>query len=489
MKRVGHLWEKIFSRENLEKAIYRSARGKKDRPEVIRVLNSIETSIDDIIKIAGDNPDYIMKNDRKFRKRDPGTGKIRVIEPLRFFPDQVIEWAFLQVIEPILYRDVDIGSTCNLKNKGTLFAAQYIKSKTRRDMKASHYVNVNGGHFKPSCSWCYKDDFKKFFDTIPTYLIEEALHKRIKDERVVTFLINQYRQREHGVYIGRLLSQHLSSLVLHDFDHYLREKVKVGGYSRYCDDIVILMSSKAEAKRAMNAAHKWAEDHGLKLAKPQIYKVQEYDEIKRTPVFAGYYKPFGKFKITVGKSVSEEKIRSDVLSVIRRLSGSFAIDEHDIACANRTILFYTKRVSNHVDLKRIKAAIKKEIKEVKSVTATLQCNRMIDYCGYRIGPVHTNIRKRNKNHIIRLARELRKDILSDKNCAAMSSYWGIITHSDTRGSFWDKHLYGIKRDVVYSINRRNSLKTCGQNYIKKETIHEEDRNFFNRRAINSHRRR
>ncbi len=53
-------------------------------------------------------------------------------------------------------------------------------------------------------------------------------------------------ERRTGIPIGNLTSQFLANLYLNDFDHVIKEKLKVKAYLRYVDDIMLLSNSKTQ---------------------------------------------------------------------------------------------------------------------------------------------------------------------------------------------------------------------------------------------------
>lgn len=67
-----------------------------------------------------------------------------------------------------------------------------------------------------------------------------------------------------GLPIGNYISQYLGNLYLAYIDHYILDIPNVLAYSRYCDDIVVIVGSKADAKMILNLLNSYLNDK-LKL--------------------------------------------------------------------------------------------------------------------------------------------------------------------------------------------------------------------------------
>ena len=101
MKRIGYLYEKIISIDNLILAVHNATKNKKHRRG--------------IVKDAHDNPEEYARRVQRILERgitfSPPRmkqrrehNKIRNIKVPRFFPDQIVHWALMQVINPIINR-------------------------------------------------------------------------------------------------------------------------------------------------------------------------------------------------------------------------------------------------------------------------------------------------------------------------------------------------------------------------------------------------
>lgn len=105
MKRIGYLYEKAFSKENISKAIDEAAKDKKKRQVVIKVLSDKEKYIDEIYNMMltdSYKPSHYNVEDYL----DGIHKKKRVIYKPRFYPDQVIHWCIYLVIRDYLCKSL-----------------------------------------------------------------------------------------------------------------------------------------------------------------------------------------------------------------------------------------------------------------------------------------------------------------------------------------------------------------------------------------------
>lgn len=115
MKRHGNLYDKITDPENIELAYKNAKKGKTHYWEVQEIeknpkayLNILRHLL--ITKTYRVSPYQIkIKNDK---------GKEREIYKLPFFPDRIIQWAIMQVIEPIFLKTFTAHTYSSIPKRG-----------------------------------------------------------------------------------------------------------------------------------------------------------------------------------------------------------------------------------------------------------------------------------------------------------------------------------------------------------------------------------
>ena len=138
--------------------------------------------------------------------------------------------AIMRIVEDVLYPSVIKTSAASIPGRGMhrLFA------KMRHDIDND----------REGTAYFYKCDIRKFFESIDQDLMWECVKDKIKDPILLPILHNFVTMMEKGLSIGLRSSQCYGNIFLSCIDHYFKDVLGVRYYYRYCDDIVILGSSK-----------------------------------------------------------------------------------------------------------------------------------------------------------------------------------------------------------------------------------------------------
>ena len=103
MKRYGYLFEKIVDIQNIEIAIHNASKRKKNRHSVKMVLKNPT-------KYALAIQEMLVNGTWKPSKyyisiiTDNSSGKTRTIFKPKFYPDQIIHWAIMQITQSIFIK-------------------------------------------------------------------------------------------------------------------------------------------------------------------------------------------------------------------------------------------------------------------------------------------------------------------------------------------------------------------------------------------------
>jgi retron-type reverse transcriptase len=224
MKRINHLYPKIYSIENLELADAIARKGKSRQPGVI--------SHD---KHSGDNIRalHLMLKDKTYRTSQYTTFTIfepkeRLIFRLPYFPDRITHHAVMNILEPVFVSVFTADTYSCIKGRGIHAAAKAVK-RALSDVENTRY--------------CLKMDVRKFYPNIDHDTLKGLLRRKIKDADLL-WLIDEIIDSTDGLPIGNYLSQYLANFYLAYFDHWLKEVKRVKYYFRYADDMVILAADK-----------------------------------------------------------------------------------------------------------------------------------------------------------------------------------------------------------------------------------------------------
>ena len=344
MKRKGYIYEEICHKENIRMAILKASKGKRHRGDVQRVLSNMPKYIDKIQKLL--ISESYMPSDYKIETIKEGISqKERIIYKPNFYPDQIIHWAIILKLEPILSKGMYIFSCGSIPNRGVHYGKKYINKWVTKDHKNTKYY--------------LKLDIHKFYPSIDVDILRLKLRTRIKDKKVL-FLIDKILSKSDGLPIGILISQWFANFYLQELDHYIKEKLGVKYYMRYMDDMVLFGRNKKELHKVRIKLSEFLEKENLSLKKN--WQLCRFDP---EPLdFMGFR--FYRHKTTMRKSImfrisrKANKISKkpkptykDACSMMSYLGWVKNSDSY---------LFFKNRIKSKVNIKQLKNIIRKEVK-------------------------------------------------------------------------------------------------------------------------------
>ncbi len=224
MKRIGNLYQQIYSIENLQLADQIARKGKAKQPGVIWHDRSREANIQKLHEMLRDKT-YQTSKYTTFTIFEP---KERLIFRLPYFPDRITHHAVMNILEPVFVSTFTVDTYSCIKGRGIHACANAVKRALR---------DVEGTQF------CLKLDIKKFYPSIDHEILKQLLRRKIKDNDLL-WLLDEIIDSTDGLPIGNYLSQYFANFYLTYFDHWLKEVKHVKYYFRYADDLVILADSK-----------------------------------------------------------------------------------------------------------------------------------------------------------------------------------------------------------------------------------------------------
>lgn len=229
MKRTGFLIESIADRSNLEWALWRASRQKLSRPDVMNFLANADFELETLRNslLIGELP---QGNYRFFTIHDP---KERTI-----------------AVAPFAHR---VGHHAIIKQCGSLFENHQIEQSFACRKGKGQYAAIAWLQQAMKSHTCYlKLDIKKYFDSIDHPTLQNQLERIFKDEillRLFYNIIDSYcTKSDKGLPIGNLTSQYLANHYLMKFDRHVKQNLRMKGYCRYMDDMIILGQSTQELK-------------------------------------------------------------------------------------------------------------------------------------------------------------------------------------------------------------------------------------------------
>lgn len=249
MKRLGNVYSKIYSMENLYEAHKNARKDKSHYREVVMVDENPEYYLGEIQRMLKNHEYFISPHDYTVSIIND-KGKERELWKLPYYPHRIIQWAILLQIEDT-FLNVFTDFTCaSLKGRGIHYALNKV-NKALKD--------------KENTKYCLKIDIYHFYHNIDQDILKKMLRKKFKDKELLWLLDLIIDSRAPlGVPIGSYLSQYLANFYLSYFDHWLKEELKVKYVVRYMDDIVIFNKSKEALHKQFKLIEEYV-NNNLKL--------------------------------------------------------------------------------------------------------------------------------------------------------------------------------------------------------------------------------
>lgn len=245
------LWEQIFSRSNLFKALERVCHNKGAPGVDGMTTDELPDHLRDHwegIRLKLDKGTYVPSPLKRIAIPKASGGERQLGIPT--VQDRLIQQAIHQTLTGIFEPTFSEHSYGFRPNRNAHQAVE----------QARHYISEG-------YEWVVDIDLANFFDTVNHNRLMERLKQEISDSRVLR-LINAYlqtgiladgmvSQREQGTPQGSPLSPLLSNIVLTELDRKLEERGH--RFVRYADDCNIYVKSERSAHRVMASTTRYIE--------------------------------------------------------------------------------------------------------------------------------------------------------------------------------------------------------------------------------------
>jgi RNA-directed DNA polymerase len=240
------LWPRFLTWRNWLVAYHRCRRRKRFHPAAAQFDFDWEAGLLALRRELAEGT-YRPGVYRHFTIHEP---KTRLISAAPYH-DRIVHHAIVNLLEPLFERRFMYDSYACRRGKGTHRAIARAQQYLRR------------------YPWYLKTDIVKFFPSIDHELLLEVVGRVVTDPRVSELLrmllstgVEALPEpaprhyfpgddlfailRPRGLPIGNLTSQFLANVFLDPIDHFVKEELRVPGYVRYCDDLLLFGNSKAE---------------------------------------------------------------------------------------------------------------------------------------------------------------------------------------------------------------------------------------------------
>lgn len=260
MKRTGNIFESLVSRENLLLAFKEARKSKTHYHEVKAFERDLDGNIARLRNrlIAGK---WHVAGYRTFRRWDGN--KIRLIDWDPCFEDNVVQHAIQQTAGMVLLKAGITDTYAGIKGRGV------HRGMTRVRRFIAEYFDLQP-------IYILQLDIRKFYQSVNIDRLKEKIRRKIKDRRVLALYDELLDSHPEGLPIGNYLSQSLANYYLAGFDHWVKSQ-GFRHYARYCDDIVVMDSSKERLRDLLAAIRTRLEEEKLTLeSNAQIFPIERH---------------------------------------------------------------------------------------------------------------------------------------------------------------------------------------------------------------------
>lgn len=250
MKRAGYIYDQVCDLDNIKEAIMKASLGKRHKTFVKRIL-ARQDRYAEKIRVMLMTKAYVPSPYAIKVIRDGPTQKERTIYKPRFYPDQVIHWALMLQLQPVIMRGMYEYSCGSVPGRGTSCAQKALRKWLDRDYKGTKY--------------CLKMDISKFYPSVDHELLKAMFRRCIKDRDCLWLIDAIIDSTVPGLPIGNYTSQWFSNFFLQGLDHFIKEGLHAKYYIRYVDDLVLLGGNKKALHKARVAIDSYLRDIRLSM--------------------------------------------------------------------------------------------------------------------------------------------------------------------------------------------------------------------------------
>lgn len=378
MHRVGNLYQDICDIENIKLAIWNASNRKRKRADVQAVLfdfNHFAYEIQDMLI----NKTYEPSAPKEKVIYCKSSKKYRTISIPKFYPDLCIQWAVMQILQPVFMKSMYQYSCGSVPGKGTQYARKVVEKWVRKDPKNTKY--------------CLTMDIKKFYPSVNLGILKNRLRTKFKDRNVLWLLDTIIDVYDVGLPVGYYTSTWFSNFLLDELDHKIKEEF--GGaayYVRNVDDMNCYGANKKKLHKLREKISEYLSGIGLELKENwQVFKYgvkakhrhKEGYRISRVTDFVGYsyYRTHTRLRKSIALNLRRKAIKIQKKGYADAKSAASLIASLGWSRHGDCYNYYMANIKHRVDMVQIKGVISNESRkrsfEVRKLYETIY--RRCDY--------------------------------------------------------------------------------------------------------------
>lgn len=123
------------------------------------------------------------------------------------------------------------------------FSCRKEKGVHKGVLRLEKFLRKDSNNYR-SNTFALKCDVRKFFDNISHQILFDFIKEKIKEKDIlelIKLILGSFETKSgKGLPLGNVTSQLFANIYLDKLDQFLKHKLKIKYYIRYCDDFVIL---------------------------------------------------------------------------------------------------------------------------------------------------------------------------------------------------------------------------------------------------------
>lgn len=224
MKRYGkndHLIEAITEESNLNESIDRVLRGRRrKRTKAGRYILSHRKEIIERLQREIRSGTFKVTHYKEMMVTDGP--KVRRVQSVSLY-ERIGCNAIMRVVEAVIKKHYIMTTASSIEGRGMHYLKRCIEADIKKDPDGTRYN--------------YKFDIHKFYESVSQDFMMYSLRRMFKEPTLLTILERFVRMMPSGLSIGLRSSQGFANLLISMFlDHYLKDRMGVKYFYRYCDD-------------------------------------------------------------------------------------------------------------------------------------------------------------------------------------------------------------------------------------------------------------
>jgi retron-type reverse transcriptase len=235
-------------------------KGKTKKKDVQQFYKNIKENILELHRELR-NKTYKHSNYFSFYVSDP---KLRHIHKATV-KDRVLHHAIFRVLYPVFDKSFIFDSySCRL-GKGTHKAVNRL----------NQFANKVSKNNSENC-FVLKLDIRKFFDSVDQNILLDLIKSKIYDENAIWLIDKIIKSFERGIPLGNITSQLFANVYLNKLDKFIKYKLKIKYYIRYCDDFLILSNDKIYLENLITEIDKFLKNSLKIFLHPNKIVIRKY---------------------------------------------------------------------------------------------------------------------------------------------------------------------------------------------------------------------